>query len=221
MKVAIIGCSHTYVNSGGIVHEPSWTRVYALENPHIQIDNYAHFGHGHLYMDMVLKYLLYENKSYDKIVVQMTGDKRWHAAIPTNVGYNWTTQKITDNLNRVWLDTSRLVYNDSDNKIHKKLPGYIHQHGSILSSPRDDEYQPGHYSIAQYYTQLFEKQLQTIDNLSYWDYNTVKRAFIKEYGGSYVVTELKDDTMHFNEKGHQLVYEYLVKNNILPGVGND
>jgi hypothetical protein len=212
MRVAIIGCSHTFVDD----IQPSWTRFYAEQNPRIQIDNYAHFGHGHLYMDMVLKYLLYENKSYDRIVVQMTGDKRWHAAIEADIGYNWIAQKITDNLNRIYLDTPRIVYNTVDKKNHVKIPGSIHQNGSIIPQNKLNQYKPGPWNLAQYYSQLFEKQIQTIDNLSYFHFKDVKVAFIEKYGEEYLLTHLMDETLHFNKYGHQLFYEYLVKSNILP-----
>lgn len=204
MRVAIIGCSHTYTQRNNYYN---WAMRLADKFPQHTFDNYAYFGHGHLWMDMVLKHILYECE-YDYIIVQLTSNKRWHMAIECGTDYTWHIEDTfgkNNNLNQYYLETAHYVY-DSFNTEIPDIHGWLHQNGNILPEKKYWQFKRGDNNLAKYYSDLFVKQLDNTPNLCYYNWVSLKNEFCNEYGEEYVLTQLMDETLHYNDRGHQLLF---------------
>lgn len=71
-RIAVIGCSHSNHHSC----EDIWA-VQIARNHNVHIDNYATSGHGVIYFDFVLKYIIANKIEYDCVILQHTGISRW------------------------------------------------------------------------------------------------------------------------------------------------
>ena len=232
-RIAILGCSHSDLNSNDHIN---WTTFLARKYPNIIFDNYAASGHGHLYMDIVLKHCLYE-KNYDSIIVQLTGSNRWSIPLQTDMtNHTWHKCKYwnggpdsLDNLNRMILPSPRA--NIAGTGVHwdmfkdnKNIS--LWQHGLVVPSYKQSQYIPGKLSsLADYYTDLFVKTLSKTNGVKYFSVknyigdniglkDSITNILKNKYGDEGLANRL-DDTLHLTEQGYNDMADILLEHNII------
>lgn len=86
-RIAVIGCSHSAYDQVFYREDNNgkdWVHLMSEKFPNLIFHNYATQGHGPLYYDMVLKYIISElpKDYYDTVIIQYTVPGRW--LIPVN-----------------------------------------------------------------------------------------------------------------------------------------
>lgn len=226
-RVAIIGCSHSDIAD---VDHINWTTMLANKHPDIMFDNYAASGHGHLYMDIVLKHILYQSLiDYDLIIVQTTGSNRWSIPLPATrrTTVPWIRKKVSENLVKVIMDSPR--YNITGANSHtmfdtlKPLGGSLYQDGHVIPKHKTHQYEPGDQTMALYFSQLFILQLRKLSNHIPIVYFGMQGGYcgdniglektlhqiIKEDRSEEGLANLLDDTLHFTEEGYSVMLDIL------------
>lgn len=106
-RVAIIGCSHSDYRQGST--QAMWAKTLSDRFTNLEFHNFSRGGYGHLYQDMMLKYVRFFQEPYDLYIVQLTGMVRWF--VPTE-GYSdyWDYNNIQDTFNMKWLSNNHISY---------------------------------------------------------------------------------------------------------------
>ena len=217
-NVAVLGCSH----SSERTHDRMWPVQLAERYPNLNIINYSMPGHGHYYMDIILKHLMYESEEQiDWIIVQFTGFHRHHNPIlcsKTDPMFRSSLAHDTHlpkNYNALSLCTSRRI------RIHTLDADSLEDFGTISTNgAHDHKPNEGVYSEAEYFTRLFQKQV--IDMAKYlplscftiWDRPNVDNIGMKESFWAYInrtynLNEHLDESGHFNDKANTILVNYL------------
>lgn len=230
-KVAIIGCSHSDIHSND--HE-NWTTFLARRYSNINFHNYASSGHGHVFHDLVLKHVMYEEE-YDKIIVQLTGDNRWSIPLPHDINLDdkWIIEQhgSCGNMYKHRLKFAR--YNTTsfnstcDQDLLQKLKtlkeynrGSLSVNGFNLPEAKEWQYTPGVHTMAQYYSKLFVKSLDRLPVVYFSFHNdmgnniglpgTITSIFGERWGELGLVERL-DDTLHCTNKGYRDMTDILLE----------
>jgi len=181
-RVAIIGCSHSdYLDNSKIdVNFGLWIPMLCERFPNIEFHNFSQGGHGHLYQDMVMKYLRFATSPYDMYIVQLTGMSRW--MVPIKGTSTWWDQadmqgafttdrrNIKNYIKYSWLPP-RLCnvgvelprYND----LQEVYPQHMNQgkNTKIHLDLKELENDTGSFrNMAVFHSYLFLKELQFMDN---------------------------------------------------------
>lgn len=230
--VAILGCSHSAIRTCDKV----WTKILADKNPNLQIDNFAKSGHGHLYMDMVLKHIMYESETkYDWIIVQLSGNSRWHQPIMGEKLENpFRIEEDTTHGNfRTWvLDTVRentRPYTKFE-QLNTDEVSFRGSSGPLHIEKFKQRWKNEHFSDAEYFSQLFKKQINDmalqgvpISYFSFWHEHahatdniglkTSAKVKLLEQAGSEIefAKNYMQDDGHLNEYGNEKLYEILAE----------
>ena len=86
-NVAIIGCSHSELVMD--TDRAMWIVDLCKKFPRINFFNFSRAGLGNYYIDLMLKYVMYEDeRHYDLVIVQMTSAHRWMFPISGNSEIN-------------------------------------------------------------------------------------------------------------------------------------
>ena len=229
-NVALLGCSHSHMS----VCEKTWIKQLADRYSNLNIDSFAMCGHGHLYYDMVLKWIMYESdKTYDWIIIQFTGEDRWH--IPTHpIEYDpnnvMRRQKHSDNFTEVTFNSDRAClighrFHPTDAEDTK----FSWVHRGKHEGPKFNRHTINHtgsWNEARIYSKLLKKQIahmaQTMP-ISYFTMWPIKGAvdniglkttfrdyFISLYGEENLIQNLLDETSHFNTRANELIVDKLI-----------
>jgi len=244
-RIAVLGCSHTsydQVNYSTWANGLDWVHHMAEDNPDIEFHNYGAQGHGPLYYDFILKYIISEFPLayYDAVIIQYTVDGRW--LIPVNNTEDTTeikSEQITENYIVKRLLSTRIVathgnFHTTPPIENKKIKTQINMASRILEKYRDRY--PG---LPVMYENMF---MDTIDklygphflNLFYFDFlngysNEIRPTeherrsnidislpFVKwavsTYGEEHTLMKLLNDSMHCNAEGNRVLYYEYILN---------
>ena len=218
-NLVVLGCSH----SSWRTHNRVWPIQLAERYSNINVLNYSLPGHGHYYMDLCLKHLMYENKmDIDWIIVQFTGIRRftipvfcaepeemWKHVLPDDAN-------VPNNYNELALTTSRRLRIQPLNSNEFEDIGTISSNASHGKMPTE-----GVYSEPEYFTELFKKQI--IDMAKYlpiscftmWNIANLDNIGMKETFYNYMkrtygsLDEYFDETQHFNGNANTILLDKL------------
>lgn len=186
-RVAILGCSHTSYDQ--VCNEPSnnghdWVQYLSELAPDYEFHNYGMQGHGPLYFDFVLKYLIsdVEKDYYDAIIVQYTVDGRW--LLPVNIDKylsyhdcdnmpSFQSEQITDNYTVIRHPSQRLVFTQHGSHSHGSSH---HNDKKILTAHNILSGLYDHSGMVVHYEKMFEKTCVNLyskyfNNFFMWDFS--------------------------------------------------
>ena len=253
-KVAVLGCSHTAYDQpfhsqklgkhDKQVKSIDWVHHMSEDNSDIEFHNYGAQGHGPLYYDLILKYIIssFPKDYYDAIIIQYTVDGRWLIPVNYQNTTEITSQQVTENYIVKRLMSTRVVATHGSfhaiGEINdKKVEEQINMASGILEKYRDQT--PG---LPVMYENMFMNTVNTLyaphfQNLFYFDFlngyqNEIRATeherrsnidvglpFVKwavsTYGEEHTVMKLLDDSMHCSPDGNRvLYYEYILNSKI-------
>ena len=241
-RVAVLGCSHSaydQVNFGDHANGLDWVHHMAEDNSDIEFHNYGAQGHGPLYYDFILKYIIsnFPKDYYDAVIIQYTVEGRW--LIPIGIlNYEITSQQVTENYIVKRLHSTRVVVTSGN--FHttpyiedKNIKKQIDRASTTLEKYKDKNGLPVMYENA-FIDTLDKIYKPHFKNLFYFDFlngyseeisNTdhkkrsnigAKLPFIKwalsKYGEEYVLMELLDDSLHCSPEGNYVLYYNYIRN---------
>ena len=187
-RVAIIGCSHSDYS----LRPHNWVRFCAQDFPDLHFDVYALGGHGHIYMDIVLKDIW---DTYDHYIVQLTQPTRWmlgfqgELSTPAYIRYDTDRPNISDwkfNIPRVAMLGSSQLNNQKalseyypDWQFHLTHKEQTHGGTWYNDVPGDDstrvilKFQNNINPLAYHFSRAFARNLRTYGNrISYFNHGT-------------------------------------------------
>lgn len=219
-RVAIIGCSHSDYD----LRPHSWVKFCAQDFPHLHFDVFAQGGHGHLYMDLVLKDIW---DTFDHYIVQLTQPTRWmlgfqgDLSTPAFIRYDTDVPNISDwkfNQPRVAMPGSSTLTNPEIAKNYGKVFDSFKSvtHGGTFYNytPGDDstkitvDFKNNIHPLAYHFSRVFVKNLAMYgDRISYFNHGSI---------GLEQVTKVdhweKSESVTNNIGVQESVFEYLEKN---------
>lgn len=233
-KVAIIGCSHSDDCGQQNGSEYVWVRRMGDEYPNIEFHNYSKTGHGALYYDLVLKYMIANNLEYDKVIIQWTGTDRWMHPVQvsqdTDIAFkttNWwyPNPDTESNITRYRLVLPRKGYNESLPLLNGESY-YSDDMGVILHYKGNEQYDKNDINLARFYTNMFMSSLEIYQK--YYNIfsfgimiSSVPEIFQdqipvyqKSLGNDNTFVSLLDDSMHLTSKGNRMLYAWLKHNGL-------
>lgn len=246
-RIAILGCSHSSYDEvinpvGADDNGLDWIHHMSIDNPHVEFHNYAAQGHGPLYYDFILKYILSEfpDDYYDAVIIQYTVEGRWHFPLCIENAPYVSSEEITDNyVVKRWV-SSRLVGTLHHNHVQHVNSETTRKHilmaGKALYSYKDDKKTDLMYEHA-FMSTLNKLYGPHFKNIFYFDF---LNGYIKElndqdhsnrtnigvldsfvnwarsvYGEEYLLMNILNDSMHCTSEGNQLLYhQYILNSNI-------
>ena len=238
-RVAVVGCSHSAYDQVFFSKDNNgldWVHHMSIDNPHIEFHNYSEQGHGPLYYDFVLKYILanFPQGYYDAVILQYTVESRWLIPVTDVVASElipFHTTQISDNYILKRFQPPRIVathgsahsrsFNESTpdikitletliNKYHDKNGLPIMYENAFMSTV-DKIYGP-HFNNLFYFDFLngYKTQLANTDNPNITRSNIDMVPFIvwasTEYGEEHLVMKLLDSSLHCSAAGNELLY---------------
>jgi len=240
-RVAVIGCSH----SDYALRPHNWVRFCAQDFPDIHFDVFAQGGHGHLYMDIVLKDIW---DTFDHYIVQLTQPTRWllgiqgYLSTPAFIRYDTDQTNISDwkfNQPRVAMPgSSQLTDQEIASDYGKIFHGHREQtHGGTFYNytPGDDstkvtlEFKNNINPVAYHFSRVFVKNLVMYgDRISYFNHGSIgldQSIKVDHWEKSESVTNnigVEQNVFQYLEKNHYDKFlDYLDETNHLNLTGSE
>lgn len=236
-KIAIIGCSHSYY----LQCNQNWTTMFP---DGIEIHNFSLAGHGVMYFDYVLKYIIANKLHFDAVIIQLTGNTRWQFPVTGTCSDDLKVETISDNYYNYWIDyahatISQIIPHEEimKNELFSDARFYnsgmlIHEEDLTKSQFHEDNINitANETWITEYY-KLFVDTLHlyesSLENIFYWRFGLevinnigqdIKPALDVVIDQTHLYDELDDvvdDSLHLTPLGYRILFdEYIMKSKI-------
>jgi hypothetical protein len=225
-RIAVIGCSHSNHHSCDDI----WA-IQIARNHNVHVDNYAVSGHGAVYFDFVLKYIVANKLEYDCVIVQHTGISRWSMPLEGfSSNRKMVAFPVSENYIQMSYDIARanmaipLMF-DTAAKL-QEVSSLYNNLGTVLKS-QHAEYQindDGTFkNFATEYFDLFSSTLELYDNYFNHFYhfsfsntsagnlgNTNFISWLEQSRGD--IMKYYDETRHLTSEGNTILYKEYIMN---------
>lgn len=228
-RIAVIGCSHSNHHSC-----PDIWAVQISRNHNVHVDNYATSGHGAVYFDFVLKYIVANKIEYDCVILQHTGISRWSMPLEGfSTGRKMVSRPVSPNYNYMSYDIARanlsmpVMFHNA--KKLEEVSSMYNNLGTVIKSQHND-YQindDGTYkNFATEYFDLFTSTLEIYEryfkhfyhfsfsntNIGNLNKPNFESWLARKYGD---VMNYYDDTRHLTSEGNTILYSEYIMNSLI------
>jgi hypothetical protein len=225
-RIAVIGCSHSNHHSC----EDIWA-IQIARNHNVHIDNYATSGHGVIYFDFVLKYIIANKIEYDCIIIQHTGINRWTLPLEGFTTHRkMVSRPVLSNYNSMAYDIARAnlsmpvmfqtakkmeevssMYNDLGTVVKDKHKNYqVNDAGTFTNFASE------YFNLFVNTLSLYEKIFKNIFHFSFSNNNAgniglpnFESWLAANYGD---VMKYYDETRHLTSEGNTILYSEYIMN---------
>lgn len=152
-NVAIIGCSHSQL----VVDEDKalWIVDLCKKFPKINFFNFSRAGLGNSYIDLILKYVMYEDeRQYDLVIVQMSSAHRWMFPISGNI-----------DINLLYGNTNEMFYSSRLPRQYEKYQHKVKKHFGIDNITTETMILPYAYGLMTH----TKEEIETLDNIKLFE----------------------------------------------------
>ena len=223
-RIAVIGCSHSNHHSCDDI----WA-IQISRNHNVHIDNYATSGHGVVYFDFVLKYIIANKIEYDCVILQHTGRSRWSFPIEgTTRGASMIYNTVEQNYSQAMFDTPRanmstpLLFDNRPDSITS-----VYNDMSVVHDFNPKTYKRNADAITENFAaHYFDNFIQSIDIYASCFDNFFHFAFSNNNAGNIGLPNFEswlaanhgdvmkyyDKTRHLTSEGNTILYSEYIMN---------